>query len=312
MRSIKLSRWGISALGGLAAAVLVTMVAPPAVGAEPLSILTASRGEVSIARNASITSSDIPLRASLREVLHEGDVLITGPDGRAKLLVGDDALIVIGREAELKIDRVVPEPAPGEPSVRLTVKRGLVRAAFQPSRYASPKPALAIETPMGTWTARGDSEGFVDVSQGTVRFWSVEATWDVSPSGPGASETVHLAPGHVMDLRAGMKPGEAKPTQAEELQAVRAELTLMETAFTRPKASHDRGDFIYEDYASRGWMFASSSERTYRTAAASEPRRAQSYNGYSTRGADPSVSLVSAIPQGFVNALVSVFGEGER
>lgn len=312
MSSAKLSRWG---LGLLAAVVLVTMVAPPASAAEPLSILTASRGEVSIARSASISGSNVPLSASLREVLHEGDVLTTGPGGRAKLLVGDDVLVVIGEEAEVKIDRVTAsggDLAPGEPSVRLTVKRGLVRAAYQPSRYVSPKPTIAIETPLAVLSARGDCEGFLDVSNGKVRLWSVESTWDVRPSGPSASGSVHLAAGHVMDVSADMGPGEAKPIQEAELQAVRAEMSLTVTAYTRPKASNDQGDFIYADYASRGWMFASSSKKQYRTAAAPRSPRASSSNGYSTRGADPSDNLVSAIPRGLVDALASVFAEGEQ
>jgi hypothetical protein len=158
--------------------------------------------------------------------------------------------------------------------------------------------------------ALGSSEGFVKVTKGAsghATFWSLENTWEVTSADPSVSVMVRIPQGHSTDIVMGERPGDPKPVAQQMLAEFRDSMTMRETALTRPSPSNDRGDFIYQDYMARGWLFASRPKR-YKTMAES-PQKKSSYgshestNGQGSPTAGPAVRLVSAVPEGLVTVL---------
>jgi hypothetical protein len=135
------------------AALVAAQLAPPASFAQ--------RGSgAAIGVNAAIknivqmkTAKDGALRpAVLREAVHIGDTVSSGPNSALQVLLRDQSVFTIGANARMTIDRFVYDPARGTGAVAASVARGAFR--FMSGRAAH-NGGVAIQTPVASIGVRG-------------------------------------------------------------------------------------------------------------------------------------------------------------
>jgi hypothetical protein len=105
-------------------------------------------GQVVVQRGAEV----IPCREGMH--MFEHDVLRTGADGQAGIILSDGTRVSIGPKTELGIERFLFEPAAGEFSLIMRLARGVL--AYVSGRIAQFSPqAVKVETPVGVIGLRG-------------------------------------------------------------------------------------------------------------------------------------------------------------
>lgn len=116
--------------------------------ADHAGIVKSLEGEVTIARNDSILKAYPNLR------LLEGDVVQTGSNGKAGLIMEDDTVISMGFNSKIAIKQFMFEPKERKLSFISTVFQGTV--SFLVGQIARLAPEqLRIETPYATVGSRG-------------------------------------------------------------------------------------------------------------------------------------------------------------
>lgn len=231
----------------LAVVLGVALLAPAASHAAdkgPIALMTAAQGAVSIERPSSPAGQVIPVRAGTREDVFAGDVVRTGPDAKAKLLLKDDSLITLSEDAELEVTEALYEPAVGRRSTTVKVLNGLARAVVQPVPENYEDSLFKIVTPTAVMGVRG-SEGIVEVSRVgkgyKVTFWAIRSTWDVSSSDPSLPGVVKVSPGQFTEVLMSRIPEAPRPIPRATVPKLKRATTLMEVAFTRPTPHADKG-----------------------------------------------------------------------
>ena len=155
---------------GLVGVMLVSLLAAgagQAAGQEVLGVLTASQGEVSISRPSPPPGRVLAVRAGVREQLFAGDVVKTGADALAKLLLRDDSLITLGEDSELEVTEALFEPAASKRSTTVKLLHGVARAVIPPVDSPNPDSRFTIETRTAVVGVRG-SEGGCQIAERVV------------------------------------------------------------------------------------------------------------------------------------------------
>ncbi|MEQ8602699.1 MAG: FecR family protein [Marivibrio sp.] len=97
---------------------------------------------------------------SVEDPVYEGEELRTGRDGRARIAMADGALLTLGDEAVLRIDRLVFNPDGGNGAGAFTVLHGAFRMT---SGALGANGAVQVDTPIATIGIRGtDFWGYQD------------------------------------------------------------------------------------------------------------------------------------------------------
>lgn len=105
-------------------------------------------GEVVVIRG----TETIPCREGMH--LLESDVLRTGADGQAGIILSDGTRVSIGPKTELGIEKFLFDPAAGQFSLIMRLARGVL--AYVSGRIAQFSPqSVKVETPVGTIGLRG-------------------------------------------------------------------------------------------------------------------------------------------------------------
>jgi len=134
----------------VAAVVLVLSVAAP-VAAQDKPVI----GKVKIATGATFVVRDgAQLPAQVGQVLHEGDGLRTGADGKVGVTLTDDTRLSLGPNSELKLDKFLFAPA--DSTFGLVVKFVRGAATYVSGRIAKLAPdSIRLEAPASIIGVRG-------------------------------------------------------------------------------------------------------------------------------------------------------------
>ncbi|MBV8131315.1 MAG: FecR domain-containing protein [Alphaproteobacteria bacterium] len=126
-------------------------------GAQIIGTVTGLAGTASLQRPAAAT----PVPLVLRSEVQEGDILRTGPGARIRVTLRDDTVLLLGAEAELKLDHFATVPQPGGVGSLFSLARGYLRTVVgrlqpdTPFQIQSPSMVAAVR---GTdWIERYDA-----------------------------------------------------------------------------------------------------------------------------------------------------------
>jgi hypothetical protein len=148
------------------------------------------------------------------------DVIATGPNEAARVVLADGSSLTLGPQTEVTIDRFVYDPATGTGDIIVTARQGLVR--FVGGRITSTTPAV-IATPASTLTIQGGAIVSVTPDR-TIAIFVGGVAMKVVANG----ETRMVSePGTQSITLAGSSPGAAVPTPAAGLGVEIARLEAM-------------------------------------------------------------------------------------
>ena len=171
--------------------------------------VAAVRGEVSIERG---TETHV---ARIGFMVQAGDVLLTGPKSRLKVLLSDDSVLALGSKSRLEIKRHLFEKN-GKRSTSLRLVRGQVRALVH-KLVADKKPDFEVRTRTAVAGVRGTEfalDAGADGQGGRLVTFSGSVLWAA-----GESEPILVAAGQAC------KATDDKPVAlaAADLRAIRSE-----------------------------------------------------------------------------------------
>lgn len=194
---------------------------------QPLGMLTASQGEVSITRPEPPPGQVVAVRAGAMEQLFAGDVVRTGLSAKAKLLLSDESLITLGEESELEVTRALFEPAVGRRSTTVRLLHGLARSVVPPIA-PHPESRFTVETPTAVLGVRG-SELIVQVNAETLAICA-EGACDAQNRDPAVKVVVNLKERQFSIIRPGEPPTDPSPVSPALLERLRRLTTLIQEA----------------------------------------------------------------------------------
>lgn len=194
---------------------------------EPLGMLTASQGEVSISRPEPPPGRVVKVRAGAMEQLFAGDVVKTGLNAKAKLLLSDESLITLGEESELEVTQALFEPAVGRRSTTVRLLHGLARSVVPPIA-PHPESRFTVETPTAVLGVRG-SELIVQVNAETLAICA-EGACDAQNADPAIRVVVNMKSGQYSIIRPGEPPTDPSPVSPALLERLRRLTTLIQEA----------------------------------------------------------------------------------
>ena len=100
------------------------------------------------------TAADAALRPALvREQVHIGDAIVSGPQSSLQMLLLDQSVFTVGSDASITIDRFVYDPNQGTSDIAASVAKGAFR--FMSGRLTPGAGQSAIRTPVATIGVRG-------------------------------------------------------------------------------------------------------------------------------------------------------------
>jgi hypothetical protein len=194
---------------------------------EPLGMLTASQGEVSISRPEPPPGRVVKVRAGAMEQLFAGDVVKTGLNAKAKLLLSDESLITLGEGSELEVTKALFEPAVGRRSTTVRLLHGLARSVVPPIA-PHPESRFTVETPTAVLGVRG-SELIVQVNAETLAICA-EGACDAQNADPAIRVVVNMKSGQYSIIRPGEPPTDPSPVSPALLERLRRLTTLIQEA----------------------------------------------------------------------------------
>ena len=178
-------------------------------------VLRVVKGDVQVKNSKGETA-----KARIGGKVFPKDVIITGKDARAKIVMVDNNEINVSPESQIEIQHYEYDPAGGKKDVLLNVIYGKVRSKVE-QKYDGKTSKFQIKTPGAVAGVRGTDfmMGFnrADSSSRVVTF---EGKVDFGMPGPGGSimNPVSVAPGMTAAVNAaGSAPSVPAPMPREEL-----------------------------------------------------------------------------------------------
>lgn len=166
-------------------------------GAQDIGSVTRLSGPASLLHSDRAEAIPLVLRSAVRE----GDTLRTGPGARLKVTLHDDTVLLLGAEAELKLDHFAAVPQPGGGGTLLSLVRGYLRTIvgrLQPNTLFQIQSPSMVAAVRGTdWIERyvaGTTEIFV--ADGRVLATGLsdrDSNWAVLNAGEGVSFNIGTA-----------------------------------------------------------------------------------------------------------------------
>ena len=223
-------RWSsafVASLGLAGGVVLVWTSFAAAQQSEPLGTVAASQGEVSIARAAPPPGQVVPVRAGVPEQIFEGDVVKTGLNAKARLLLRDDSFLTLAEETELEITKALYEPAAGLRSTTVRLLHGVARAVVPPNA-PHPDSRFTMETPTAVIGVRG-SELILQVNEETLAICA-QGPCEAGNVDPTIQVVVNLKAGQYTIVRPGERPTDPRPVPPRLLERLRRLTTIIQEA----------------------------------------------------------------------------------
>ena len=153
--------------------------------------ISALSGSASLQRSDHAAAIPLVLRSAVRE----GDTLRTGPGTRLKVTLRDDTVLLLGAEAELKLDHFAAVPQPGTGGSLLSLVRGYLRTVvgrLQPDTLFQIQSPSMVAAVRGTdWIERYDA-GTTDIFVADDRVLATglsdrDSNWAMLNAGEGVS-----------------------------------------------------------------------------------------------------------------------------
>jgi len=104
--------------------------------------------------SAQIERSGQKLPATVGQVVHQGDVVVTGADGSVGITFRDSSLVSIGPDSALVIDRFVFDSTTHQGNFDATLKQGTLAVVSGKLAKQSPD-AMKVKTPAAILGVRG-------------------------------------------------------------------------------------------------------------------------------------------------------------
>ena len=170
--------------------------------------------------NVTAAKTQQKLKAKVGQKVGEGDVIETGKDSRAKIVMADKNVLNISPDSKVVIEKYVNDAKTGEKKVDLKVLEGKLRASVE-QKYDGEKNTFQIKTPTAVAGVRGTD--FITGFNSSTRVTSVVTFSGVVAVGlPGANGTilkpVMVQPGQSTSVENGKAAEAPKAVPVKELQ----------------------------------------------------------------------------------------------
>jgi hypothetical protein len=183
-------------------------------------VLMVVKGDIQVERGGSSQKAKVGFK------VQEGDVIKSGPDSRAKVVMVDKNVLNISPDSKIKIEKYVFNEQKDEKSVSLNVLYGKVRSTVK-QKYDGEKNTFNVKTPSAVAGVRGTDfvTQFNQVTSSTkiVTFeGQVMAGSGFDPSG-NIANAVAVNPGQFTVASAGAPPAPPVSLPKSELASMNAE-----------------------------------------------------------------------------------------
>lgn len=163
--------------------------------------------------------SGTQVRARIGEQVFPKDVVVTGKDARAKIVMVDNNEINVSPDSQIEIQHYEYDPAAGKKDVLLNVIYGKVRSKVE-QKYDGKTSKFQIKTPAAVAGVRGtDFLTSYDRASGQSSITTFEGKVEFGKPGPGGTivNPVFVTPGQQSTSMAGAPPAAPAPLPKEEL-----------------------------------------------------------------------------------------------
>lgn len=158
-------------------------------------------------------------RARIGEKVFPKDVIFTGKDARAKIVMVDNNEINVSPDSQIEIQHYEYNPAEGKKDVLLNVIYGKVRSKVE-QKYDGKTTKFQIKTPSAVAGVRGTDfiTGYNPANRSS-QVITFEGKVDFGLPGPGGTirDPVSVTPGNQASNTGGAAPGAPAPVPKEEL-----------------------------------------------------------------------------------------------
>jgi hypothetical protein len=178
-------------------------------------VLRVVKGDVQIKSGKSGETA----KARLGAEVYPKDVIITGKDARAKIVMVDNNEINVSPESQIEIQHYEYDPSAGKKDVTLNVIYGKVRSKVE-QKYDGKTTKFQIKTPSAVAGVRGtDFLTSFDRGNGQSQITTFQGRVEFGTPGPGGSiaNPVFVGPGTQATSVAGSAPTPPAPVPKEQL-----------------------------------------------------------------------------------------------
>ena len=127
----------------------------PMVLAFSVAVAAQEAGQIKVSKgSAQIERSGKKLPATVGQVVHQGDVVVTGADGSVGITFRDSSLLSVGPDSVLAIDRFVFDSTTHQGSFDSSLKQGTLAVVSGKLAKQSPE-AMKVKTPAAILGVRG-------------------------------------------------------------------------------------------------------------------------------------------------------------
>lgn len=184
-------------------------------------------------------------RGRIGEKVFPKDVIVTGKDARAKIVMVDSNEINVSPESQIEIQHYEYNPAEGKKDVLLNVIYGKVRSKVE-QKYDGKTTKFQIKTPSAVAGVRGTDfiTGYNPANRSS-QVITFEGRVEFGLPGPGGTikDPVSVTPGNQATNTSGAAPGAPAPVPKEELAKMdsesKAEAPKGDSASERQPATKD-------------------------------------------------------------------------
>jgi hypothetical protein len=178
------------------------------------------KGDVQVTSKAGTTQ-----KAKIGMKVQESDIIASGADSRAKIVMSDKNVINISPDTKLELEKYVYDPNSDNKQVSLNVLQGKVRATVE-QKYDGEKNKFHVKTPSAVAGVRGtDFLTSFSASNRETKIVTFEGKVAVGLPGPNGSiaNPVFVNPGQTTTAQGGSPPNKPQPVPANELNNMKSE-----------------------------------------------------------------------------------------
>jgi hypothetical protein len=178
------------------------------------------KGDVQVTSKAGETQ-----KAKIGMKVQESDIISSGADSRAKIVMSDKNVINISPDTKLELEKYIFDPNSDNKQVSLNVLQGKVRATVE-QKYDGEKNKFHVKTPSAVAGVRGTDflTSFSPVNKET-KIVTFEGRVAVGLPGPNGSisNPVYVNPGQTTSAQGGGSPSKPQSVPANDLKNMNSE-----------------------------------------------------------------------------------------
>src|SRR6478672_8997978 len=202
-----------------APAALAQTAAQPAVDAgleASIGKVISATGSVTIEHKVAVllqaNVSNGPAPAKVDDLVYQGDVVQTGPDGKLSLTFKDGSAFNLSSNGRMVLDQLVYDPKSSSNSTNFSLAKGTL--TFVSGRIAKTGD-MRVTTPVGTMGIRGTTPRVQIFDDGSVKFSTlVEEKKSVAPPAAPGNQQLKVRPAGPRQIRKASASPTISPEQA--------------------------------------------------------------------------------------------------